>query len=228
MVVTIYRLVEEIRKILNNGDIPAAANTSYGEVKVSVGQVANQLLKIDYLQINEAMGEKIPNGSVLGWYEDIEVSTWNNKSKAELPIKPLKLPRNMGVFSIYPKFDVSDNYELDKEFIPIQMGQSSLIRSQPMINDIFGQIGYEVFGNSIIFTKDIKKLFPNIKLAMRLVVMDITLYGDYDVLPILPEQELDIKKEVLKLYGMIGVGDSLVDSTIKGQQNIPIREQKQS
>lgn len=228
MVVTIYRLVEEIRKILNNGDVPAAADVSYGEVKVSVGQVANQLLKIDYLQINEAMGEKIPNGSVLGWYEDIEVSTWNNKSKAELPIKPLKLPRNMGVFSIYPKFDVSDNYELDKEFIPIQMGQSSLIRSQPMINDIFGQIGYEVFGNSIIFTKDIKKLFPNIKLAMRLVVMDITLYGDYDVLPILPEQELDIKKEVLKLYGMGGVGDSLVDSTTKGQQNIPIREQKQS
>ena len=228
MVVTIYRLVEEIRKILNNGDVPAAADVSYGEVKVSVGQVANQLLKIDYLQINEAMGEKIPNGSVLGWYEDIEVSTWNNKSKAELPIKPLKLPRNMGVFSIYPKFDVSDNYELDKEFIPIQMGQSSLIRSQPMINDIFGQIGYEVFGNSIIFTKDIKKLFPYIKLAMRLVVMDITLYGDYDVLPILPEQELDIKKEVLKLYGMGGVGDSLVDSTTKGQQNIPIREQKQS
>ena len=179
MVVTIYRLVEEIRKILNNGDVPAAADVSYGEVKVSVGQVANQLLKIDYLQINEAMGEKIPNGSVLGWYEDIEVSTWNNKSKAELPIKPLKLPRNMGVFSIYPKFDVSDNYELDKEFIPIQMGQSSLIRSQPMINDIFGQIGYEVFGNSIIFTKDIKKLFPNIKLAMRLVVMDITLYCQY-------------------------------------------------
>ena len=97
-----------------------------------------------------------------------------------------------------------------------------------MINDIFGQIGYEVFGNSIIFTKDIKKLFPNIKLAMRLVVMDITLYGDYDVLPILPEQELDIKKEVLKLDGMGGVGDSLVDSTTKGQQNIPIREQKQS
>jgi len=228
MVVTIYRLVEEIRKVLNSGNVPAAADISYGEIKVSVGQVANQLLKVEHLQINEAMGEKIPNGSVLGWYEDIDVSTWNNKSKAELPIKPLKLSRNMGVFSIYPKFDTNDDYELDKEFIPIQMGQSSLIRSQPMINDILGQIGYEVFGNSVIFTKDIKKLFPNIKLAMRLVVMDISLYGDYDILPILPEQEWEIKKEVLKLYGMGGIADNLVDSTTKEQQNIPTREQKQS
>lgn len=228
MVVTIYRLVEEIRKVLLQGEIPAAASISYGEIKVSVGQVANQLLKVEHIQINEAMGEKIPNGSVLGWYEDIPVSTWNNKSKAELPIKPMKLPRNIGVFSIYPKYNLSDNYELDKEFIPIQMGQGGLIKSQPMINDILGQVGYEVFGNSVVFTKDIKSLFPNVTLAMRLVVMDVSLYGDYDPLPILPEQEWEIKKEVLKLYGIVGISDNLVDSTSKEQQNIPIREQKQS
>lgn len=228
MVVTIYRLVEEIRKVLLQGEIPAAANISYGEIKVSVGQVANQLLKIEHIQVNEAMGEKIPNGSVLGWYEDIDVSTWNGKSKAELPIKPLKLSRNMGVYSIYPKYEVSDNYELDKEFIPIQMGQGGLIKSQPMINDILGQVGYEVFGNSVVFTKDIKGLFPDVKLAMRLVIMDVSLYGDYDPLPILPEQEWDIKKEVLKLYGIVGVADMLVDNSSKEQQNIPVREQKQS
>lgn len=228
MVVTIYRLVEEIRKILLQGEIPVAANISYGEIKVSIGQVANQLLKVEHIQVNEAMGEKIPNGSVLGWYENIEVFTWNNKSKAELPIKPLKLPRNMGVFSIYPKYEESDNYELDKEFIPIQMGQGGLIKSQPMVNDILGQVGYEVFGNSVVFTKNIKGLYPNVKLAMRLVVMDVSLYGDYDPLPILPEQEWEIKKEVLKLYGIVGIADSLVDSSTKEQQNIPIREQKQS
>lgn len=228
MVITIYRLVEEIRKMLLQGEIPAAANISYGEIKVSIGQVANQLLKIEHIQVNEAMGEKIPNGSVLGWYENIEVSTWNNKSKAELPIKPLKLSRNMGVYSIYPKYEESDNYELDKEFVPLQMGQGGLIKSQPMISDILGQVGYEVFGNSIVFTKDIKSLYPSVKLAMRLVIMDVSLYGDYDPLPILPEQEWDIKKEVLKLYGMVGIADNLVDSTSKEQQNVPIREQKQS
>lgn len=228
MVITIYRLVEEIRKMLLQGEIPAAANISYGEIKVSIGQVANQLLKIEHIQVNEAMGEKIPNGSVLGWYENIEVSTWNNKSKAELPIKPLKLSRNMGVYSIYPKYEESDNYELDKEFVPLQMGQGGLIKSQPMISDILGQVGYEVFGNSIVFTKDIKNLYPSVKLAMRLVIMDVSLYGDYDPLPILPEQEWDIKKEVLKLYGMVGIADNVVDSTSKKQQNVPIREQKQS
>jgi hypothetical protein len=52
-----------------------------------------------------------------------------------------------------------------------------------------GQVGYENFGMDVIFTKDLKTLFPDIKLAMRLAIMDISMMGDFDPLPILPEQE---------------------------------------
>lgn len=227
MATTIFRLAEEISKVLNQGFIQEATSTSLNEIKISICQVANNLLKIDYFSTNVKMGEAIDNGSVLGLYEGIECSSWNGKSKATLPIKPLKMPRNMGVFAIYPKYKSNGIYELDKEFIPLQMGQSGLLKSQPLLNDLLGQVGYEVFGNDVIFTKDIKSLFPEITLAMRLAILDFSQYDDWDILPILPEQEWQIKQEVIKLYSQVGIADMVVDPTSKQLQNQPTQQQKQ-
>lgn len=226
---TIYRLSEEILKMLSGGDIQAASNISQNEIKISIGQVCNQLLKVEHFSVNEKMGEKIPNGSVLGWYEGIEVTSYGTgKSKSVLPIKPLKLPRNIGVYAVYPKFELNGTYELDKEFIPLQMGQSALLKSQPMINGLLGQTGYETFGLELLFTKDLKLMFPDIQLAARLAIMDISQYDDYDVLPILPEQEWQIKQEVIKIYSGVGIADMLVDPSTKQQQNIPLKDQQQT
>jgi len=225
---TIYRLAEECVKIVNGGQLKAASNFNIARAKIAVGQVINQLLKVEHFTVNEQMGEKIPNGSVLGLYEDIAVSTWNGKSKCTLPIKPLKLPRNIGIFAIYPKYETNGNYELDKEYIPLQMGQGGLIKSQPMINELLGQVGYENFGNEVIFTKDVKSMFPDMVVAMRLAIMDISLYGDYDPLPILPEHEWQVKQEVVKMFTGEPIPDMLVDPTAAENKGLPINQQKQS
>lgn len=227
-VVTIGRLSEEILKLLSGGTLQTAKDISLNEIKIAIGQVCNQLLKTEHFTVNEKMGEKIPNGSVLGWYEGIEVTSSNGKSKCSLPIKPLKLPRDMGVFGVYPKYTSNGNYELDKEFIPLQLGQSALIKSQPLLSDLLGQVGRETIGGEIWFTKDIKALFPDVVVAMRLVIMDISQYGDYDILPILPEQEWQIKDAVVKMYSGEAVADRVVDATTKEQQGVPVTQQKQS
>lgn len=224
---TIYRISEEIAKIVNGGKIGASATVNIPRVKIVVGQIINSLLKIEYFGINGKMGEAIPNGSVLGMYENIEVFTSDGKSQCDLPIKPIKLPRNMGVWAIYPKYTTSSNYEYDKEFIPLQMGQGGLIKSQPMINDLLGQVGYECFGDRIIFTKDIKSLFPDVVLAMRLAIMDISQYDDYSILPLLPEQEIDVKNQAIKFFMQEAVPDMLVDATSDQQKGVPINQQKQ-
>jgi hypothetical protein len=222
-VVTIYRLAEECLKIINSGDIPAASPTSINEVKIAIGQVINQLLKVDYYQVNVNQRELIPNGAVMGLYEDITVTSYGTgKSRASLPIKPLKLPRNLGVFAVYLT-DYPDN-----EFIPLQMGQANLIKSQPMINELLGQIGYEVFGMQVQFTKDLPLLYPGKTISMRLAIMDINEYDDYTPLPIIPEMEFEVKRQVVALYKGDGIADKLVDSTTKTQQNIPVTQQKQS
>ena len=227
MAQTIGRLAEEILKAVSGGNVSSNSNISLNEVKIAICQIANNLLKVEHFQVNEKLGEKIDNGSVLGWYEDIAVTSYNGKSKCTLPVKPIKLPRNMGVFGIYPKYTTDSYYELDREFIPLQMGQGALIKSQAMINDLLGQVGYENFGLDIIFTKDIKALFPDVVVGMRLAILDFSQYGDYDVLPILPEQEWQIKQEAFKFFGAEGIADQLVNSN-KQQENVPIPQQKQS
>lgn len=224
-VVTLYRLSEEILKMLSGGDIQNATNISLNEIKISIGQVCNQILKVEHFSVNEKMGERIPNGSVLGFYSGIVVSKYSNgKSKCSLPIKPLKLPRNMGVFSVW----LTGHPE--KEFIPLQMGQANLINSQPLINDLLGQVGYENFGIDLVFTKDltISSGANQVTVDMRLAIMDISQYGDFDPLPILPEMEWQVKQEVLKLYSSVGIADMLVDNTTKQQQNIPLPQQQQT
>lgn len=222
MATTIYRLAEEIKKLLDGGDNPAASDISINEIKIAVGQVANSLLKTDYLQVNTRIGETIPNGAMLGYYPDLVVESWKGKSRVKLPIKPLKLPRDMGVWSIFP----SD--QPDKEFIPLQMGQWSLLQSQPLLNNLLGQVGRETYGEYVLFTKDITIPGETVTVDMRLVIMDIALYGDYDILPLIPEMEWQIKQEVVKLYSGEPVPDKLVDSTTKEQKNIPITQQRQS
>ena len=211
---TIYRLAEQVLSLVEGGDPKAASSISIPEIKIACGQVINAILKTDYLTVNGSLNEVIPNGSVLGLYEGIEVISSNGKSQATLPIKPQKLPRNMGLWAIYPKYYTDGNYEYDKEFIPLQMGQGSLIKSQPLLNDLLGQVGYECFGDKVFFTKNIKALFPDVVLAMRMVIMDISQYGDYDPLPILPEMEWEVVSQVYKMYSTQPIPEKVEDATV--------------
>lgn len=227
-VVTIQKLAEQAMNLIEGGDLAAASSIGYNELKISAGQIINSLLKTEYFSVNLKMGEAIPNGSILGMYENIAVFSSNGKSQATLPIKPIKLPRNMGVWAVYPKYTTDSNYDYDKEFIPLQMGQGGLIKSQPLINDLLGQVGYECFGDRLIFTKDIKSLFPDVVLAMRLAIMDISQYGDYDALPVTPEMEWEIIAQLVKVYSAQPTPDKIVDDTVKENMRQPVREQKQA
>jgi len=221
-VLTLYRLAEQSFNLIEGGDPAAASSISFGELKIACSQVINKLLKTEYFNVNLKTGQAIQDGTVLGLYENIEVLPYSNgRSKSTLPIKPLNLPRNMGVFSVFRTADPSI------EFIPLQMGQANLLKSQPMINDLLGQIGFEVFGNEVVYTKNLKLLFPDETVSMRLAVLDATKYGDYDMLPVPPEMEWDVISEVYKMYSTQAIPDKVVDSSVKEEKSTPIREQKQ-
>lgn len=222
-VVTIYRLAEECKRLINGGNPTVASKVHINELKLACGQVANSLLKTDYLQVNLPTGEVIPNGAMTGLYENVLVQKWQNKSRAKLPVTPLKLPRGMGVWSVFPPDDP------DAEYIPLQWGQAGLLQSQPLINDLLGQIGYTSHGDGyVVFTKDLTLPNTPVYVSMRLVIMDISQYGDYDILPILPEMEFQIKQEVVKMYLGEPVADKLVDPGVKEQRSIPVTQQNQS
>jgi hypothetical protein len=221
-VITIQRMAEEIKNMLDGGFSPVASTISFNEIKIAIGQVANSLLKTEYFNVNAQLGETIPNGTMIGLYENIPVTKWNNKAVATLPIKPIKLRRNMGIFSVF----LTDNP--DVQFIPLQMGEAYLMRGQRLLNDLSGQTGYENFGDQIVFQKDITDYPNEVTVSMRLAIMDINEYGDFEPLPILPEMEWEIKQQVFAFYMKQPTADRLVDSTTSEQKGVPIKGQSQN
>ena len=216
MPATLYRIAEQIKALLNGGSVAAASMPDDGDLKIAICQAGNAVLKADYVTASTKMGDVIPNGAVAALYEEIAVtSLGGGGSKAHLPVKPLSLRRGVGVWSIYPKYTANGRYVPKDEFIPIQMGQQSLLDSQPMINDLLGLTGYEVVNMDVYFNKDLKLLYPQIVLAMRLLVLDMEQYGDYDILPLSPEMELTVIGQVLQLYGVQPPENKKVDSTSK-------------
>lgn len=223
MAQTLYRLAEQVYSLIEGGDPGVASSISINEIKISCCQVINQLLRTDYLGVNSKLGEVIPNTTVIARYDNNAVTqTPNLTSKTTLPVKPMSLPRNMGVWSIY----LPDQPE--KEFIPLQMGQSSLLRSQLMINDLLGQVGYEVRGKDIYFTKDITENQEDVNVTIELAIMDVNSYGDYDILPIPPDMEWQVVQEVFQLYMNQPIADKVVSATAKEEKNIRINQQTQS
>lgn len=221
MATTKYRLAEQVVRLLNGGEIPVASKVKIAEAKLAVEQVLNKLLKMEYLNINIPGGEMIPNGASVATYANIPVTQYGTRSKSTLPAMPLKLLRGIGVYQIF------DPANADCPFIPLEMGQFSLLKSQPLINNLLGQIGYEWYGMDIIYTTDLTQPTP-IEVTMRLVVMDISQYSDYDIIPIPADMEFDVIQEAYKLFATEPVADKLVDSGVNEQRNIPVNQQQQS
>lgn len=218
MATTKYKISEQILRIVTGGNPAVGSKVRIEEIMLAVAQAANSLLKVDYLQTNLPMAEMIPNGSVLGLYENILVTSISGRAVCRLPIKPIKLPRNIGVFSIFDEAC---------EYIPLEMGQANLLQSQPLINNLLGQTGYEVFGDRVIFTTDITIGNDNPKyVSMRLMILDISQYGNWDVLPILPEQEAQIIEIVSRLFLGEPMADKIVNSNKEQKQ--PIQTQSQT
>jgi hypothetical protein len=220
MATTRYKIAEQVMLLINGGRVGNASKVHINEIKIAVNQVANQALRMEYFQVNVPMQEMIPNGAAVATYENVLVEAYKNVSKSVLPCYPLKLPRGMGVFQIFQPADVN------AQFIPLESSMAALISSQPVLNELLGYTGYEVYGTDVVYTRDLTTPPTPVYVTMRLVVLDIDQYSDYDILPVAPEQEWQIIAEVARMYGAEPPADKLVDPGVKEQRG-PIREQIQ-
>jgi len=221
MPTTKYKIAEQVVRLLNGGEIPVASKVKIREVMLAVAQVVNKMLKMEYLNVNIPSAELIPNGASIATYEGIEVEQYGTRSKSTIPAMPLKLPRGIGIYQIF------DPANMDCPFIPLEMGQWGLLQSQPLINDLLGQVGYEWYGTDVVFTRDLTQPDP-IELTFRLVVLDMSQYSDFDIIPVPADMEADVIQEVYKLFASEPVSDKLVDPGSNNQINVPAQQQVQS
>ena len=214
---TLYRLTEEVQRMLNGGNEKVASKTSSAEIRLAIMQAANQMLKMELLA-NEGAGEMIPNGASLATYDGLVAVPYKDVSKITLPFFPIKLPRNLGVYQVFPTASPA------AEYIPLQNGQAALIAGNPVLNSLSGNIGYYTAGMDLIFTSDIS----GATVAVRLIGMDFTQYSDYDPLPLPPEYEMQIKQTVFQLYMAEPISDDLIDPSSSEQRGEKTDDQKQN
>lgn len=206
---TKYRIAEQVLYRIQGGRPDTASPVYLKDIMVAAGQVINKILKMQSFEKMQ-LGETIPDNLMIATYEGVAVTEYLDVSKALLPILPVSLPRNLGVLEIF------DQHDPNNLFIPMLAGQANLLRSQVLINDLMGQIGYSPYGSRIVFTKNLP-LYGVTTVTMRLVVFDISTYSDTTPLPIPSDYEAIIIEELVKQFAPIKAGEKLVDSYAEPQ-----------
>lgn len=186
---TLYSISEQLKDMIAGGNPANATKYEMSEVKRYVIQFINSLIKSQHLTDEMSGGESIPDGTILGEYDNVPVESYKNIARALLPVMPVKLPIGMGIYHVGPTDDIING------FIPFGAGELQMIGEEPLISDIMGQVGYEPRGAYIYFNRDITANDTDnaiTEVYMLLAVKDLSLYGDFDMLPIAASMEVDV------------------------------------
>lgn len=160
------------------------------EIFPLINQVANEVLGV-VLQAGMKSGSLQIPSSFIATYNNINVTVENGRYMSIIPVYPISLPRNIGVYSVVPMSAGLDG----TPFIPITQEDWDIL-SVTDINDggmLEGQIAYFVEGRKVFYTKN-----PIVsKVKMKIVISDPSLIGDNDLYPVTPEVEASIIDRVL-------------------------------
>lgn len=210
-------IAEKIERLLSGGNPSQAIGVKREELYAAIADCLNALLKLDHLQVTMPNGETVPDGAAMTTYEEVVVEPWKNVSRVRLPAMPIRLPQNMGLWAIRPNALTTEQTGLDSQFIPIPLGFSVLLKGQPMISGLLGQVGYEQKGIYAAFNKDITLPNEEVKVDIDLVVLDMSQYDDYEILPISADMEATCVQTVYKLYAsepaQVNIADPISDKT---------------
>ena len=201
---TKFKIAEQIQRLIAGNPV-ISSRVQKNDVKLLIEQVANQLLKTEFFQVNMADGDTIPPNCMIYTYESVPVTVYKTtKSKATLPSMPINLPRNMGVFHI------SKTDAIDEPFIPIPSGLYGIVKPQVLLGELSGLIGYEVFGKDVVFTKNLPGLGIN-NVFIRLVGVDLNTVTDYETLPISSDMEAMIVQTVYNILVQTPPADKITN-----------------
>lgn len=205
---SIYSISESVRKLVEGADPASKAKFAMAEVKRYIIQVINSLIKTQHFNETMGGGENIPDGLVLAEYDNVPVESYKGLARAILPCMPVSLYLNIGIFHVSKTDDIING------FIPFQSGQLQMIGEERLISDVLGHIAYEPRGKYIVFNKDITQNDSENainEVYMLLVVKDLSLYTDWEVLPIAADMEAQVIEMTYKLLTSQLIQDKKVD-----------------
>jgi hypothetical protein len=214
MATTRYILSEQIQRLyarfLDKGN--ESDTIDLREVSLLVSQAINKILKLEVAESFKAGLVDIPKCSLIEYTATVVSDSGNNRSYIALPVIPLTLPLNMGIWSI------SATNAAMTPYIPIP-AQDVLVFQGANLSYLEGQIGYYVQGKKVFFTKDIT-LSANGSISsviLNILASDFSQLTDTDMLPISPEVESAVITEVLNIISAGRVSQAEMATQQEGQ-----------
>jgi hypothetical protein len=195
--ITKGKLTDQILRLYSGGSPNDEKDITRGDINILVGQVINRLLKTEHVSMNMAAGEMFPPHTLVTTYI-VDVNPPNTNMPyphAILPVFPISLPRNMGVWSV-------TDLGCSKEYIPFQTGQYTLMSQQDQLQYLETQDGYWAEGGYVNFTPNVP-ITAKLQVRIQLLIVDPNVLGEYDYLALPAEMEEAVVKEVLTLIGAL-------------------------
>ena len=182
------------------------------EVMLLVSQAINKILKLEVAESFKAGLVDIPKCSLIQYTASVTADATNNRSYLTLPVIPLTLPLDMGIWSI------SASNAAMTPYIPIP-AQDVLVFQGANLSYLEGQVGYYVQNKRVYFTKDITLVANGsiTSVIINILASDFSQFGDNDMLPISPEVESAVIAEVLNIISGGRVSQAEMTSQQEGQ-----------
>jgi len=163
------------------------------EILLLINQSINKVLKVQVAESFKAGLIDVPKCNLIEYTVTVTAESGNSRSYISLPVIPLNLPMDMGIWSITPVNGAMTPY------IPIP-AQDVLVFQGANLSYLEGKTGYYVQGKKVYFTKDITTV-PNgsvSSVVVNLLVSNLGSLTDTDMLPISPDVESAIIDDVLQ------------------------------
>lgn len=197
------KLAYQIIRLLSNGTRPKDSNLNEDYIIAEVRQVAHAKIKGEFYQLKNE-GENSISHLYIGTYSNVEVELDQDRERCyiDLPAVHMNLPGGLGIQEVRPQ---TGDIATDVAMIPILPNEIELFRSLNVGSEIFkDQWCFEPSRDKIWFTECDNETLLEAgieEVEVKLVVLDPAQIGDNDTLPVPPEMEMDIIKDVLLLHG---------------------------
>lgn len=189
--VTLNILTEQINRLYSRYLDRDNKKLDDREVKLHISQAINSLFKIEIVNGFETE-------SAIATYE--ELSKKDETHYVDLPISPVSLPKNQGIWRVYQTGCPWQPY------VPIRSGDFDIMQGTATAF-IEGHVGYYQDGMKIRFTQSVPE-----KITLKLIVNDPGKAEGNDPLPIPRDMETKVIQAVFELLGVGQLSQSELNS----------------
>ena len=204
MATTKRQLAEQALRIIQGGSIRDDAEIDIRELMLNIEQERDRLIKADLYQ-SISMGEYNINGSFISTHiSSISFDEEKNMKYSDLPITPISLPNDLGMFQ------VSFQKDQFNTFVRIPNGATGLYNGLNA-SKLLGRIGYFVessIDSNCSNSSGTRVYYTNMpedcdKSVLLKVVATSGSIEEDDPFPIAPEMESQIIRSVVELYSVM-------------------------